>query len=41
MKILLRDFNAKLARGDIVKSATGNERLHQDTKHIGVRIAKI
>jgi hypothetical protein len=29
MKILLRDFNAKFARGDIVKPATGNERLHQ------------
>jgi hypothetical protein len=41
MKILLRDFNAKFARRDIVKPATGNERLHQETKHNGVRIAKI
>jgi len=41
MIILLEDFNAKLVRGDIIKLTTGNERMHQDTKHNGVRIAKI
>jgi len=41
MIILLGDFNAKLVRGDIIKPTTGNERMHQDIKHNGVRIAKI
>jgi hypothetical protein len=29
MKILLRDFNAKVGREDIVKPTTGNESLHK------------
>jgi hypothetical protein len=41
MKILLGDINAKLVRGDIVKPTTGNDRLHQDSKHTCVRIAKM
>jgi len=40
MIILLGDCNAKLVRGDIIKPTTGNERMHQDTKHTGVRIQK-
>ena len=31
MKILLRDFNAKLGRDDIFKLTVGNESLHQDS----------
>ena len=31
MKILLRDFNAKLGREDIFKPTIGNEILHQDS----------
>jgi hypothetical protein len=38
MKILLRDFNAKLGREDICKPTIGNESLHQDGNENGVRI---
>jgi hypothetical protein len=38
MKILLRDFNAKLGREDIFKPTIGNESLHQDGNENGVRI---
>jgi len=38
MKILLRDFNAKLGREDICKPTIGNESLHQDDNDNGVRI---
>jgi len=38
MKILLRDFNAKLLRENIFKPPTGNESLHQDSNDNGVRI---
>ena len=37
MKILLRDFNAKVGREDIFKSTNGNESLHQDNSDNGVR----
>jgi hypothetical protein len=38
MKILLRDFNAKLGKEDIFKPTIGNESLHQDGNDNGVRI---
>jgi len=38
MKILLRDFNAKLGREDIIKVTIGNGSLHQDSNCNGVRI---
>jgi len=38
MKILLRDFNAKLGRADICKPTIGNESLLQDGNDNGVRI---
>jgi hypothetical protein len=38
MKILSRDFNAKLGRDDICKPTIGNESLHQDGNDNGVRI---
>jgi hypothetical protein len=38
MKILLRDFNAKLGSEDIFKPPVGNESLHQDGNVNGVRI---
>ena len=38
MKILLRDFNAKLGKEDIFKPTNGNESLHQDGNDNGVRI---
>ena len=38
MKILLRDFNAKLGVDDICKPKIGNESLHQDGNDNGVRI---
>ena len=38
MKILLRDFNAKVWRGDIFKPTTGNESILQDSDDNGVRI---
>jgi len=37
MKILLRDFNAKLGREDIFKLIIGNVSLHQDSHDNGVR----
>ena len=36
MKILLRDFNAKLGREDIFKPIVGQESLHQDSNDNGV-----
>ena len=38
MKILLRDFNAKVGREKIFKPTIGNESLHQDSNDNGVRI---
>jgi len=38
MKILLRDFNAKVGRENIFKPTTGNDSLHQDSNDNGVRI---
>jgi hypothetical protein len=37
MKILLRDFNAKTGREDIIKLTIGNEGLHQDSNGNDVR----
>ena len=37
IKILLGNFNAKLAREDIFKPTIGNESLHQDSNDNGVR----
>jgi hypothetical protein len=36
MKILLRDFNAKLSREDIFKLTIGNESLHEISNDNGV-----
>jgi len=41
MKILLRDFNAKVGRENIFKPTIGNESLHQDSKYNGVRIVNL
>ena len=38
MKILLRDFNAKVGRENIFKPTSGNECLHQDSNDNVVRI---
>ena len=38
MKILLRDFNAKLGRQDILKPTIGNVSLRQNNNDNGVRI---
>ena len=38
MKILLRDFNAKLGREDIFKPITGQESLHKDSNENGGRL---
>jgi hypothetical protein len=38
MKILLRDFNAKLGRENIFKPTIENESLPQDSSDTGVRI---
>ena len=38
MKILLRDFNAKVGGQNIFKMTIGNDSLHQDSKDNGVRI---
>jgi hypothetical protein len=38
IKIMLRDFNAKLGREIIFKPTIGNETLHQDSKDNNVRI---
>ena len=40
MKILLRDFIAKVGGQNIFKPTTGYENLHQDVKNNGVRIVK-
>jgi hypothetical protein len=37
MKILLRDFNAKVGRGDIFEPTIGNESLHAISNDNGVR----
>ena len=39
MKIILRDFNAKVGRGNIFKQTIGNYSLHQDSNVNGVRTA--
>ena len=36
MKIILRDFNAKMRRENIFKPTVGNESLHQDSNDKGV-----
>ena len=41
MKILLRDFNAKVRRGNIFKPTMGNESVLQDSNDSGVRIVKL
>jgi hypothetical protein len=38
MKILLRDFNAKVGREDIFKLTTGNDILHEISNDNGVRL---
>jgi hypothetical protein len=38
MKILLRDFNAKVGKENIFRPAIGKEILHQDSNDNGVRI---
>jgi len=38
MKILLRDFNAKVWRENMLKPTIGNDSLHQDSKDNSVRI---
>jgi hypothetical protein len=38
MKILLRDFNAKVGRENIFKPTIGKESLHQDSNDSGVRL---
>jgi hypothetical protein len=38
MKILLRDFNAKVGRDDIFKPKIGNECLHEISNYNGVRV---
>jgi hypothetical protein len=38
MKILLRDFNAKVGREDVFKPKTGNESLHEISNVSGVRL---
>jgi hypothetical protein len=38
MKILLRDFNAKVGREDIFKPTIGNESLHEINNDNGVRV---
>ena len=38
MKILLGDFNAKVAREKIFKPTIGQESLHQDSNNNGVRL---
>jgi hypothetical protein len=38
MKILLRDFNAKVGREDIFKPIIGDESLHETSNGNGVRV---
>jgi hypothetical protein len=39
MKIMKKDFNAKLEREDIFKPTIGNESLHEASNDNGVRVA--
>jgi hypothetical protein len=41
MKVLLGDFNAKVARENIFKEIIGNESLHQDSNDNGVRMVNL
>jgi hypothetical protein len=41
MKILLRDFNAKVGREEIFKRNIGNESLHEIGNGNGVRAVKL
>ena len=41
MKIILRDFNAKVGRENIFKPTIGNESIHQDSNVNGDRIVNI
>jgi len=41
MKILLRDFNAKVGRENIFKPTVANESLHQDSNDNGVRLVNL
>jgi hypothetical protein len=38
MKMLLRDFNAKVGREDIFKPTIGNESLHEISNNNGLRV---
>jgi len=38
MKILLRDFNAKIGRKDIFKPIIGNESLHEASNDNGIKV---
>jgi hypothetical protein len=38
MKILLRDFNAKVGREDVFKPTIGNESLHEISRDDGLRV---
>jgi hypothetical protein len=38
MKIVLRDFSAKVGREDIFKQTIGNESLHEISNNNGVRL---
>jgi hypothetical protein len=40
MKILLRDFNAKVGRENFFKPSTGNESRHEITPDNGLRVVK-
>jgi hypothetical protein len=41
MKILLRDFNAKVGREDILKPTTGNESVHEICNGNGNRVVNL
>jgi len=41
MKIILRDFNAKVGREIIFEPTIRNEGLHQDSNDNGVRIVNV
>jgi len=41
MKILLRDFNAKVGREYTFKTTIGNESLHEINNDNGVRVVKL
>ena len=40
MKILLREFNAKVGRENIFKPTIGNESPYQDSNENGIRLVK-